>query len=397
MADDSRAPRTFPWRPVLLFMSTWAAAWWLVIGLAIAPVLPGGWLAVLALALVGLSPIVPFVRGFMRGGYPSAARRLFVIRPFWYVQLTLPVVAAGVVLGAVVGWIAGAPGPGSRWGFVVALALFVTGALAGWLGSRRLVVRHLDVHMGDLPPALDGMRIAQLTDLHVGPHTSRAHLRRIADAVRAAEPDLIAYTGDQVDDHARDVEPFGRAFGDLTAPLGVYAIAGNHDVYAGWPAVRAGLERLGITVLVNDAVRRERNGASFWIAGTGDPAGGRGGQAHAAPDVARTMARITPDAPSIVLAHNPALWPALAQRGARLTLSGHTHHGQLSIPSLGWSLASPFLERAMGVHREGDALLYIAPGTNFWGIPFRLGAYPEVTVLTLRQAAETGIVERRAA
>jgi hypothetical protein len=109
------------------------------------------------------------------------------------------------------------------------------------------------------------------------------------------------------------------------------------------------------------------------------------------------MARVAPDELSIVLAHNPALWPSLAQRGARLTLSGHTHHGQLSIPSLGWSLASPFLEHAMGVHRDGDALLYIAPGTNFWGIPFRLGAYPEVTVLTLRRAAASAIVERKAA
>ena len=397
MSDDTRASRAFPWLPVLLFMSTWSAVWWIVIGLAVAPVLPGGWLAVLALALVGLAPIGPFIRGFVRGQYPSAARRLFVIRPFWYVQLGLPILAGGAVLGAVAGLLAGAPGAGARWGVAVALAVYATGMLAGFVGSRRLVVRELDVHMDDLPAGLDGMRIAQLTDLHVGPHTSRAHLRRIADAVRAAAPDLIAYTGDQVDDYARDVEPFGRAFGDLTAPLGVFAIAGNHDVYAGWPAVRAGLERLDITVLVNDAVRRERNGATFWIAGTGDPAGGRGGQAHAAPDVARTMARITPDQPSIVLAHNPALWPALAKRGARLTLSGHTHHGQLSIPSLGWSLASPFLERAMGVHREGDALLYIAPGTNFWGIPFRLGAYPEVTILTLRRAAETGIVERRAA
>ena len=397
MPDDSRAPRAFPWLPVLLFMSTWSAVWWTVIGLAVAPVVPGGWVAVVALALLGLAPIGPLVRGFLRGSYPSAARRLFVIRPFWYVQLGLPILAAGAVLGALAGLVAGAAGAGARWGVAVALAVYVGGMLAGWVGSRRLVVRHLDVHMDDLPAALDGMTIAQLTDLHVGPHTSRAHLRRIADAVRAAKPDLIAYTGDQVDDYARDVEPFGRAFGDLTAPLGVYAIAGNHDVYAGWPAVRAGLERLGITVLVNDAVRRERNGATFWVAGTGDPAGGRGGQAHAAPDIARTMARITPDEPSIVLAHNPALWPALARRGARLTLSGHTHHGQLSIPTLGWSLASPFLEHAMGVHREGAALLYIAPGSNFWGIPFRLGAYPEVTILVLRQAAEPGIVERRAA
>ena len=406
MADnDTPARRSFPWRPVLIFMTTWASAWWLLIGLAIAPVVPGGWLGVLALALLGLAPLAILINGFARGRYPSAATRLFAMRPFWYVQLGLPVAAAGAVLGALVGLMLGAPALGARWGVAVAVGVFVLGALAGWIGSRRLVVRHLEVHLDDLPGGLDGLRIAQLTDLHVGPHTSRRFLRRVAEAVRAARPDIIAHTGDMVDDFAQDVEHFGRAFGDLAAPLGVYAIAGNHDVYAGWPAVRAGLERLGITVLVNDAVRREHNGAAFWVAGTGDPAGGRGGPANAAPDVARTMAHLTREAVpsaseaslSIVLAHNPALWPALAKRGARLTLSGHTHHGQLSIPSIGWSLASPFLEHAMGVYREGDALLYIAPGTNFWGIPFRLGAFPEVTVLVLRRSAETGIVEGRAA
>ena len=87
----------------------------------------------------------------------------------------------------------------------------------------------------------------------------------------------------------------------------------------------------------------------------------------------------------IMLAHNPVLWPALAGHGVRLTLSGHTHHGQLSVPRLDWSLASVFLEHAMGSHRTGDSLLYINPGTNYWGLPFRLGALPEVTVLTLRR------------
>ena len=98
-----------------------------------------------------------------------------------------------------------------------------------------------------------------------------------------------------------------------------------------------------------------------------------------------------------MLAHNPALWPALARGGVTLTLSGHTHHGQLSIPRLGWSLASPFLELAMGVHRAGDSLLYIHPGTNFWGIPFRIGALPEVAVLTLRAGNVSDIVASRAA
>lgn len=393
--SNPRAPRAFPWVPVLGFMTAWAFLFWGVIGLFVAPVLPGGWLGVVALAVLGLVPLGVFVRNMSRGLYPGRLTRLLVMRPFWYTQLGLPLVAGGALVGALVGLPFGTPMAGGRWGVMVLLAVYLLGALAGWIGSRRLVVRQLDVQVDDLPAALDGLRIVQLTDLHVGPHTSRRHLARIADAVRAAKPDIIAHTGDMVDDFAHDVEHFGRAFGDLAAPLGVYAIAGNHDVYAGWPAVRAGLERLGITVLVNDAVRRERDGAAFWIAGTGDPAGGRGGQQNAAPDIARTMARIAPDQLSIVLAHNPALWPALAERGARLTLSGHTHHGQLSIPALGWSLASPFLEHAMGVHREGDSLLYIAPGTNFWGIPFRLGAYPEVSVLTLRRGT-AGIVEREA-
>jgi predicted MPP superfamily phosphohydrolase len=397
--SSSRAPRAFPWRPVLAFMTGWALLFWGIIGFFVAPVLPGGWLAVLGLGALGLAPLGVFLRGMLRGAYPGSAMRLLVMRPFWYTQLALPLVAGGALVGAIVGLAFGAPMAGGRSGAAVTLAVYVLGALAGWLGSRRLVVRRLDVRLEGLAPALDGMRIAQLTDLHVGPHTSRRFLGRVVDAVRAAQPDLIAYTGDQVDDFPEDVTHFGRALGALTAPLGVYAIAGNHDVYAGWPAVRAGLERLGIIVLVNDAVRRERDGASFWIAGTGDPAGGRGGQLHAAPDIARTMAGVAPDELSIVLAHNPALWPALVRRGAHLTLSGHTHHGQLSIPRLGWSLASPFLEHAMGIHREGDSHLYIAPGTNFWGIPFRLGAYPEVTILTLRRAEpeRAGIVEREVA
>jgi predicted MPP superfamily phosphohydrolase len=89
----------------------------------------------------------------------------------------------------------------------------------------------------------------------------------------------------------------------------------------------------------------------------------------------------------IAFAHNPALWPSLAARGVALTLSGHTHWGQFALPKLGWSLASPFLEHAMAAHVERDALLYISPGTGYWGIPFRIGASPEVTLVTLRAAA----------
>ncbi len=86
---------------------------------------------------------------------------------------------------------------------------------------------------------------------------------------------------------------------------------------------------------------------------------------------------------TIALAHNPQLWPALAERDVALTLSGHTHGGQVALPRFGWSLASAFLEYSLGLYRKGNAQLYISPGTGHWGIPFRIGAIGEVSFLTL--------------
>lgn len=373
---------------MLRVVAAWSAAWWLLLGLVLAPALPGGWLTLLLAAVVFAGVPLQFLRRALSGAYPSAAIRLLVFRPFWYVQLAVPLMAtAGVIAFA-----AGAPfGVARRSGQIAELGVagvIAVGALAGYAGSRRLRVAQLEARMADLPPGLEGMRIAQVSDLHVGPHTSHRYLQRVADAVEEAAPELIAITGDQVDDYALDIEHFARAFSTLSAPLGVFAIPGNHDVYAGWPQVRAGLETMGATVLVNDARLLARGGDRFWIAGTGDPAGigrphGAGGEA--APDIARTLSRIPAGAFTLALAHNPALWPQLAERGVRLTLSGHTHYGQFSIPPLGWSLASAFLDLAMGAHRVGRSLLYISPGTNYWGLPIRIGALPEVTVVTLRR------------
>lgn len=349
--------------------------------------LPGGWLAVVAVALVVTSPLIALVRGFARDRYRTAFTRLWVMRPFWYIQLLLPLVAIAGLLGAIGGAFFGMGGHVGRVTMAVTASILFVIGLWGYIGAHRLVVQRIQLEFERLPRGLDGLRIVQVSDLHVGPHTSRRHLARIHRAITEAEPEIIAITGDQVDDDPRDVEPFAEVFGTLRAPLGVFAVPGNHDVYAGWDAVRRGLEAAGITVLVNQSVAVERGGARFRIAGTGDPAARawrRG--TSAAPDIARTLASVEPNDFVIVLAHNPALWPALADRGVDLTLSGHTHHGQFSIPSLGWSLASPFLDLAMGTHERGAATLYINPGTNYWGVPFRIGAWPEVTVLTLRTA-----------
>jgi predicted MPP superfamily phosphohydrolase len=381
------------WKVVAGFLA-WNGMLWLVVGGLFAPLVPGGWRTVLGLMLLLVLPLVLIIQGMGGGAYPSAFMRIWVFRPFWYAQMALLMLALAGFAGLVSGLPFGVAQQGGRWVAGGTAVILVLAALWGYAGTRRLVVRPLDVSFPDLPRGLEGMRIVQLSDLHVGPHTSRRHLARIVDAVRSARPDLIALTGDQVDDYARDVEPLGGALGGLSAPLGVVAIAGNHDVYAGWEPVRRGMERLGWRVLVNEAVPLERNGARVWLAGTGDPAGGRPGDSPVAPDVARTLAAVPPDAFTIALAHNPALWPQLADRGVGLTLSGHTHHGQLSIPRLRWSVASVFLDLAMGAHRQGNSVLYINPGTNFWGIPFRIGALPEVTVVTLHRSAVVPVRER---
>jgi predicted MPP superfamily phosphohydrolase len=365
------------------------------VGALLAPLLDAGWTLVLAAAGLSLVPLVVFLRGRDAKRYPGALTRLFVFRGFLYAQLTLPLLAAGGVTGAVAGAPFGAAARGGRAALAAVAAGAAAFAVAGWMGSRRLRVRRLRAHWPDLPPALDGLRIAQLTDLHVGPQTSRRFLARVRAAVADARPDVVALTGDLVDDHAPDVAHLAAGLGALGAPLGVYAVPGNHDVYAGWPDVAARLERLPLTLLVNDAVTVAHGAGRLTIVGVGDPAG-RG--TPAGPDVARATRDVPDGAFTLALAHNPALWPALAERGVRLTLSGHTHWGQLALPGRNWSLATPFLrELVMGAHRRAASLLYIAPGTGFWGLPFRLGAWPEVTLVTLARAdGDPGVDEEPA-
>ncbi len=393
-----RSPHGFGRVVALLLL--WSFGWWFALGLVVRPWVPGGWPVLLAAAALGvLVPVAVFSRAMTGRLYPGAAIRLLVFRPFWYLQLGMPFVATAGLLGALAGIPFGAPGLAGRYAAGVVALLLVSVAVVGWLGSRRLSVRRVEAVFPDLPEGLGGLRIAQLSDLHVGPHTSRRYLARVVAVVRGAGAELVVFTGDQVDDYPRDTEPFARAFSGLRAPLGVFAIAGNHDVYAGWPVVRRGLEAAGQRVLLNEAVELRRGGASFWLAGTGDPAArdfaqGRGGEA--APDVEGALAGVPAEAFVIALAHNPVLWPALVERAVPLTLSGHTHHGQLSVPKLDWSLASVFLEHAMGAYESGASLLYINPGTNYWGLPFRIGALPEVTVIELRRGPGPALIDHGA-
>lgn len=360
---------------------------WAIVGAVVNPWIGGGWrtIGLLAIALT-IVPLVVFigVRGLRL--YAGRWLRLFVFRPFWYGQLLLLGAALAAMLGAVAGLPFGVAGGVARIFVSVAVIGFVIMFVAGYLGSRRMMRRTLEVHYPDLPGGLEGLRIVQVSDLHVGPHSRRAEQRNVTEAVQSARPDLVVVTGDLVDDFPHDVARFGELLPGFAAPLGIFAIPGNHDIYAGWADVLREMAALPLTLLVNESRTIERNGAHLTVAGTGDPAAGPGGDsARGAVNIARTLASIPPNTFVIALAHNPALWPPLAQAGVHLTLSGHTHWGQFAIPSRNWSLASVFLELAMGWHVRGGSVLWINPGTSYWGIPFRIGAYAEVSVLVLRR------------
>ena len=377
------------------FVGYQVVAWLALLALTIGH--PWATVAMLVLIAYVTAPILLLVRWRGWPFYPGAAFRVLVVRVTLYAQLLLPIVAGAALLGMLAGALFHAPLVGGRWSAGVVLAMAVAFLVAGYVGASWLSVRSFDVTIPGLPMGFEGLRVVQISDLHVGPHIPRRFLRGVRDAIDHFAPDLIAVTGDLIDDRWEDVDRYAHFFGDLRAPLGVFAIAGNHDVYAGWDEVARELARLtNSIVLVNEARIVERGGASLAVVGVGDPAGrgrrwGGGGAAHVAPDVARAYAKVPKGKPVLALAHNPALWPELAARGASLTLSGHTHWGQFAIPAADWSLASLFLPHAMGIHREGGSLLYIHPGTGYWGIPFRIGARPQVALLVLRGGAEPAI------
>jgi predicted MPP superfamily phosphohydrolase len=383
-----------PWR-IYARLSLYFAACWTIVGLLLNGVVPFALWITAALALYTTVPLAVFLTAGGWSSYPRAAFRLWVMRPFWYTQLLLPLVAASGAAGLLIG---------APFGRALFAARVIAGAVAaamaalfvaGYFGSRRLVVHELDASVPELPPSFDGLTIAHISDLHVGPHTPRRHLQRIRKTLGSLSADVIVINGDLVDDRSEDVEHYAAAFRGLCAPLGVFITTGNHEIYSGWTEVRQRLAQHDLgTLLVNDARALHRGDEVVYVVGVGDPAAFREAPA-AAPDLDRAFASVPEAAVTIAFAHNPALWPALLERGTALTLSGHTHWGQFALPRLGWSLASPFLEHAMGVYRQGDGLLYISPGTGYFGIPFRIGAPGEIALVRLRRGP-AGIDDRGA-
>ena len=255
-ARRRRSPAVILARVVAYFVAAWTTIAVLAAGL-----FPGALWMTLAVAAYFILPLIVFLRWRGWPFYPSAAFRLLIVRPFLYANLMLPLVAGAGLIGALGGALFGHALVAGRAFALVVLVATAIFLVIGYIGSRSLVVRHVDAFVPELPPSFDGLKIGQLSDLHVGPHTSRRFIDQVVRATHALAPDLIAITGDLIDDRAEDVAVYAELLGSLAAPLGVFMIPGNHDVYAGWDDVEEALRRAQLgTVLVNEAHIIRRGG-----------------------------------------------------------------------------------------------------------------------------------------
>jgi uncharacterized protein len=257
-------------------------------------------------------------------------------------------------------------------------------------GSSGFEVRELEVRLKELPPALEGFRIGQITDIHVGPFISPAYVRAAVEAMNDAKVHLQVMTGDLVDDLDQLDETMA-ALEACKAPHGMLAILGNHEHWRGLEPILAGYEALAkkgapIRLLVDEAHVIEHAGERLRVVGVDYPMAGRNPlrkvqRMRQSAEVA--FQGISPGETVVCLAHHPDFFPYAAERGAHLTLSGHTHGGQVAI--LGVPLFGFAFEFMLGRYRRKDSHLYVSGGTGHW-LPFRLGVPAEVTILTLRKA-----------
>lgn len=238
------------------------------------------------------------------------------------------------------------------------------------------------VRIPRLPPALDGLRIVQLTDIHIGPTIDHRFLADVVEKTNALRPDLVVITGDLVDG---SVEHLGRDVAELANLRGRYGTAfvtGNHEFFSGVDPWMEYLRSLKIRVLANERLSvgdAGPGGARFDLVGIHDAWGGRRGPDYA-PDLAKAVAGRDPEHALVLLAHQPKQIDATEGFGVDLQLSGHTHGGQLWPFGGAAALAQPWIR---GLHSHGDTRIYVSQGTGYWGPPMRVGAPPEIASLIL--------------
>ena len=272
----------------------------------------------------------------------------------------------------------------AAWGVSVVPYLMVGRGMYSTLYDFQVV--DIELRIRRLPRVFDGMRIAQISDIHAGSFPDHTPFQEVRYILSSRKPDAIAITGDFVNQKPSEMAVIAREFAKLDAPYGVFGSLGNHDHYnteEEHQRLIDTLRGLGTKLLINQHHKITEAGESLVIAGT-DNTGFR--QSFARLDQA--LIGVYEDEPVILMAHDPTFWDReiIPKRRVDVTLSGHTHGGQLGVQALGFefSPAQLIYKQWAGLYRNGEQQLYVNKGIGTVGPPLRIGVPPEITVFTLR-------------
>ena len=240
-----------------------------------------------------------------------------------------------------------------------------------------LAIERQQVFLSRLPKELDGLRLVHLSDFHYGPLTDSRHLERAVKAANDLRPDLIALTGDYISQDRIYAAPCAELVGRLRARFGVFAVLGNHDHWTDAALIADLFRAEGIQLLINEGMRLELRGQSFWLAGVDDTMVGL-------EDLSLALAGSSDDEMRLLLAHNPIILRRAARAGVDLVLSGHTHGGQVTLRPEKSRSGRPRRRLLRGLGRRGNTQIYVTRGLGTVVLPIRYGCPPEVSVLELR-------------
>ena len=274
------------------------------------------------------------------------------------------------------GWLAAAAGAGA--GAAIAYKLVTD--------RYRLSLTEATVAIRNLPPELDGMKVAHLTDFHAGETTPLWFIRQAVEYTNALQPDLVVMTGDYIDDEEAPLQEPASVLGELAAPLGVYGVLGNHDYWLGAERVARTLQDAGITILRNESVAVGEGEARLWVVGLDETAGHR-------EDFRLALEGVPEEEPKLVLSHSPDVLPRAADLRMDLVLAGHTHGGQVYIPGFGAPYApvrvSP--KYVSGSMRYCNTRMHVSRGIGMTMLPIRFCSLPEIGLFELtRPVREVG-------
>lgn len=244
-------------------------------------------------------------------------------------------------------------------------------------------IKEVEVQLGGLPKAFDGMTLVQISDLHISRLFQAGWVNEVVGRVNSLNADLILVTGDVVDGYVNDRVDDVAPLADLNARVGVIAIPGNHEYYFGAGSWIARFEQLGMRVLVNSHLDIVRGGQRLIIAGVTDEAGPAFGMDG--PDLKKALSGVAGDEFTLLLKHRPQDADLSAEADVDLQLSGHTHGGMIA--GLGLLAADANDGYVSGRYRIGSMQLYVSNGTGLWnGFPIRIGVMPEITKIVLRSS-----------